>query len=47
MADPAHAGHTMPGSDGAASLVVIDTASLKVLKADVLGKNLTGMGIAR
>jgi YVTN family beta-propeller protein len=47
MADPAHAGHTMPASDGAAPLVVIDTTSLKVLKADVLGKNLTGMGIAR
>jgi DNA-binding beta-propeller fold protein YncE len=47
MADPAHAGHTMPGSDGAASLVVIDTASRKVLKTEVLGKNLTGMGIAR
>jgi DNA-binding beta-propeller fold protein YncE len=47
MADPAHAGHTMPGSDGAAALVVIDTTSLKVLKSEVLGKNLTGMGIAR
>ena len=47
MADPAHAGHTMPGSDGAASLVVIDTTSYKVLKSEVLGKNLTGMGIAR
>lgn len=47
MADPAHAGHTMPGGDGAASLVVIDVGSHKVIKSDVLGKNLTGMGIAR
>jgi DNA-binding beta-propeller fold protein YncE len=43
MADPAHAGHEMPGQ-GDASLVVIDTASRKVDKVIPLGKNLTGMG---
>ena len=42
MADPAHAGHAMPG--GAASLVVIDVKSGKVEKAIELGMNLTGMG---
>ncbi len=47
MADPAHAGHVMPSGDTGAALVVIDTASLKVLKSQLLGKNLTGMGIAR
>ncbi len=45
MADPAHAGHAMPGADnGAAPLVVIDVATRKVTKALPLGKNLTGMG---
>ena len=43
MADPAHAGHTMPGTDAAAPLVVIDVASQKVTKSLPLGKNLTGM----
>lgn len=45
MADPAHAGHAMPGAgDGTASLVVIDVATRKVTKSIPLGKNLTGMG---
>ncbi len=46
MADPAHAGHDMPGmaGDGTASLVVVDVASRRVTKALPLGKNLTGMG---
>jgi DNA-binding beta-propeller fold protein YncE len=44
MADPAHAGHAMPGAGGAASLVVIDVKSGKVEKAIELGLNLTGMG---
>lgn len=44
MADPAHAGHTMPGADGVAALSVVDVASRKVTKAIPLGKNLTGMG---
>ena len=44
MADPAHAGHDMPGGDGTASLVVVDVKSRKVVKAIPLGKNLTGMG---
>jgi DNA-binding beta-propeller fold protein YncE len=44
MADPAHAGHEMPASDGMASLVVINTKTLKVDQAIPLGKNLTGMG---
>jgi YVTN family beta-propeller protein len=45
MADPAHAGHQMPGAgDGAAPLVVIDVATRKVTKSLPLGKNLTGMG---
>jgi DNA-binding beta-propeller fold protein YncE len=49
MADPAHAGHPMPGAagGGVASLVIIDVASGKVAKAIELGKNLTGMGTAR
>ncbi len=49
MADPAHAGHTMPGTSagGAASLAIIDVASGRVAKAIELGKNLTGMGTAR
>jgi DNA-binding beta-propeller fold protein YncE len=49
MADPAHAGHTMPGAaaGGPASLVIIDVASGRVAKAIELGKNLTGMGTAR
>jgi DNA-binding beta-propeller fold protein YncE len=44
MADPAHAGHAMPGMDGTASLSVVDVASRKVTKSLPLGKNLTGMG---
>jgi hypothetical protein len=44
MADPAHAGHAMPGAGGPASLVVIDVKSGKVEKAIELGLNLTGMG---
>jgi DNA-binding beta-propeller fold protein YncE len=44
MADPAHAGHAMPASGDAASLVVIDVKTQKVVKAIPLGKNLTGMG---
>ncbi|NQW04613.1 MAG: hypothetical protein HQ485_11365 [Acidobacteria bacterium] len=44
MADPAHAGHEMPGMDGMASLSVVDVATRKVTKALPLGKNLTGMG---
>lgn len=44
MADPAHAGHTMPGADGVAGLSVVDVASRKVTKTLPLGKNLTGMG---
>ena len=44
MADPAHAGHEMPGMDGMASLSVVDVATRKVTKALALGKNLTGMG---
>jgi YVTN family beta-propeller protein len=43
MADPAHAGHAMPGSDTAAALLVIDVATRKVTKSLPLGKNLTGM----
>jgi DNA-binding beta-propeller fold protein YncE len=44
MADPAHAGHEMPASDGIASLVVINTKTMKVDQAIPLGRNLTGMG---
>jgi DNA-binding beta-propeller fold protein YncE len=45
MADPAHAGHAMPGGDGGgASLAIVDVASRKVVAALPLGKNLTGMG---
>lgn len=44
MADPAHAGHVMPGADGKATLVAVDVATRKVTKALPLGKNLTGMG---
>ena len=49
MADPAHAGHTMPGAAAGdnASLAIIDVASGRVVKAIELGKNLTGMGTAR
>ena len=42
MADPAHAGHTMPG--GAAALAIVDVARRQVEKSVELGKNLTGMG---
>ena len=45
MADPAHAGHAMPAAGGgAASLVVVDTKTGRVVKAIELGRNLTGMG---
>ena len=44
MADPAMAGHSMPGTDGTASLVVVNVKTRKVEKAIPLGKNLTGMG---
>lgn len=44
MADPAHAGHVMPGADGTAALSVVDVATRKVTKTVPLGKNLTGMG---
>lgn len=44
MADPAHAGHDMPGMDGTAALSIIDVASRTVTKTLPLGKNLTGMG---
>jgi DNA-binding beta-propeller fold protein YncE len=49
MADPAHAGHAMPGAagGGAASLAIVEVASGRVAKAIELGKNLTGMGTAR
>jgi DNA-binding beta-propeller fold protein YncE len=42
MADPAHAGHTMPAAD--AALVDVDVATRAVTKSIPLGKNLTGMG---
>jgi DNA-binding beta-propeller fold protein YncE len=47
MADPAHAGHEMPGTagaGGAASLVAIDVATKQVVQTIELGRNLTGMG---
>jgi DNA-binding beta-propeller fold protein YncE len=44
MADPAMAGHAMPGMDGTASLVVVNVKTRKIEKAIPLGKNLTGMG---
>jgi DNA-binding beta-propeller fold protein YncE len=44
MADPAHAGHDMPGMDGTAALSVVDVATRKVTRTLPLGKNLTGMG---
>jgi YVTN family beta-propeller protein len=45
MADPAHAGHAMPGAGGGvASLSVIDVRSGTIEKAIELGRNLTGMG---
>jgi DNA-binding beta-propeller fold protein YncE len=44
MADPAHAGHAMPGAGGRASLVMVDVKSRRVEKAIELGLNLTGMG---
>ncbi len=47
MADPAHAGHVMPGSDAPAALSVIDVATGTTVKSLMLGKNLTGMGVAR
>jgi DNA-binding beta-propeller fold protein YncE len=47
MADPAHAGHEMPASDGMALLVVINVKTMKVDQAIPLGKNLTGMGRAQ
>ena len=42
MADPAHAGHAMPGASG--SLVIVDVKSGRVEKALELGMNVTGMG---
>lgn len=44
MADPAHAGHAMPGAGGPASLSVIDVKAGRVVKSIELGLNLTGMG---
>jgi YVTN family beta-propeller protein len=46
MADPAMAGHVMPGAaaGGRAALVVIDVAAGTVAQAIELGMNLTGMG---
>ena len=47
MADPAMAGHTMPGASaagGRASLVVLDVQTGTVRKSIELGVNLTGMG---
>jgi DNA-binding beta-propeller fold protein YncE len=45
MADPAHAGHAMPAAaGGAASLVVVETKTGRVVKTIELGRNLTGMG---
>jgi DNA-binding beta-propeller fold protein YncE len=43
MSDPAHAGHAMPGGNGAAALVILDVRSRKVTRSLPLGKNLTGM----
>ena len=45
MADPAHAGHAMPGADAPGALVIVNTKTRAVEKAIPLGKNLTGMGI--
>jgi hypothetical protein len=44
MADPAHAAHAAPASDGTASLSIVDVKTRRVQKAIPLGKNLTGMG---
>jgi len=44
MADPAMAGHTMPGMDATGALVVVNARTRVVEKAIPLGKNLTGMG---
>jgi DNA-binding beta-propeller fold protein YncE len=44
MADPAMAGHTMPGMDAPGALVIVNTKTRAVEKAIPLGKNLTGMG---
>ncbi len=46
MADPAHAGHQVPGPTrgGPASLAIVDVASRTVAGAIELGRNLTGMG---
>ena len=44
MADPAMAGHTMPGMDDVAALVVVNARTRAVEKSIPLGKNLTGMG---
>ena len=47
MADPAHAGHAMPGgAGGPASLSIIDVQAGAVTSAIELGRNLTGMGTA-
>ncbi len=45
MADPAMAGHAMPGMDATGALVIVNTKTRMVEKAIPLGKNLTGMGI--
>jgi|KBSSwiStaDraftv2_1062776.scaffolds.fasta_scaffold403112_2 DNA-binding beta-propeller fold protein YncE len=44
MADPAMAGHDMPGLDTTGALVVVDVKTRTAVKAIPLGKNLTGMG---
>jgi DNA-binding beta-propeller fold protein YncE len=45
MADPAMAGHNMPGMDAPGALVIVNAKTRTVEKAIPLGKNLTGMGI--
>jgi len=47
MADPAHAGHDMPGSDAPAALSILEVATGRTLKSLTLGKNLTGIGVSR
>jgi DNA-binding beta-propeller fold protein YncE len=44
MADPAMAGHAMPGMDDPGALVIVNVKTRTVEKAIPLGKNLTGMG---
>jgi DNA-binding beta-propeller fold protein YncE len=45
MADPAMAGHSMPGMDAPGALVIVNVKTRMVEQAIPLGKNLTGMGI--